>query len=117
MTDLTFDDIVSSSDLKTEKIWVKEWNGDVYIRQMTGKENDDWEKSRFDKDGKFNLTNARARLVAVCLVDKDGKQIFNDITKIEKLSGKSAVVLNRLVDKITELNKVTQEDVEELAKN
>lgn len=116
MTDLTKDQILAADDLRTEKVAVPEWGGDVYIRQMSGREQDKFEAECRGKNGGPNLINMRARMVAACLVDSEGKKLFTDEDVI-KLSNKSGSVLNRLIDKIGELNRITGEDLEKIAKN
>lgn len=116
MADLTRDDILAADDIRLEKVHVKEWGGDVYIKQLSGKEQDKFEQESRGKNGGPNLINMRARMVAAALVDKDGKKLFSD-EDIIKLSNKSGSVLNRLIDKIGELNRITEEDLEKIAKN
>lgn len=116
MADLTKDMILAANDIKTKKIHVKEWGGDVYIKQMTGYEQDKFEEDNRGKNGGPNMKHIRARMVGLCLVDNEGKRLFND-EELIKLSNKSGTVLNRLIDEIGELNRITNDDLEKIAKN
>ncbi len=83
---------------------------------MSGDEQDKFEQNRFNKDGTMNFSNARARMVATALVDENGAKLFNEKDLIE-LSKKSGAALNFLIDKITELNRITPDEIDALAKN
>lgn len=123
MSDLSFDDILAADDCKMEAIVVKEWKdkdgnpGTVYIKQMTGREQGKWEKDNRDKDGGPKLVHMRASMVAACLVNAKGERICKDEDAVLKLSNKSGAVLNRIIDKISELNRITEKDLEDIAKN
>ena len=110
------DIILKSNDIELERVYVKKWKCEVYIKQLTGDEQDIFEKERLNEDGTFNLHNFRARLVSMCLCDKEGKNIFKP-EHIPELSKKNGAVLNNLVDKINKVNLITQDDIEILAKN
>lgn len=123
MADLSFEDIVVADDCKMEALVIKEWKdkegnpGTVYIRQMTAREQDKFEQDCQGKNGGPNLINIRAKMVAVCLVNAQGEKICKDESAVLKLSAKSGAVLNRIIDKITELNRITEEDLDKIAKN
>ncbi len=116
MATLNKEQIIAAQDVRMEKVTVKEWGGDVYIKQMTAREQDKFEEQSRGKNGGPNLVNIRARMVGACLCDESGKRLFED-EEIAKLSLKSGSVLNRLIDKITELNRISEEDLEKIAKN
>lgn len=117
---LSRDQIMAADDLKRELVEVPEWGGSVYIRSLTGAERDKFEA---DVNGskrnstELNLQNLRARLVALTLVDSEGKRMFRSPDEIQMLGSKSATALIRCFDKARELSGMTASDVEELAKN
>ncbi len=115
MTDLR-DLILNADDRKLEKVHVKDWNCDVYIKRLSGTEQDEFDEANRGKDGKLNFKYARARMLQVALVDKDGKHIFTK-DDIAKLSTKAGAVLNYLIDKAAALNNITDADLEGMAKN
>jgi hypothetical protein len=91
---------------------VKLPEGDVYVRVMTGKQREQFEKHLVDND----RTDLRATALAFTLSDADGNLIFTpaDIPAINQLEAR---VLIRLHDAALEVNKITDDEVEELAGN
>ncbi|WP_119728335.1 hypothetical protein [Thermomonospora amylolytica] len=113
---LTKDQILAADDLTTEDVEVPEWGGTVRVRTLTGAERDRFEESMAQTRGKSvktNLANLRARLVALCVVDEDGKRLFSD-SEAAALGRKSAAALDRVFEAARKLNRMTEEDVEEL---
>lgn len=116
---LSKDQILSAQDLSTERVRIPEWNGDVFIRMMTSSERDAFEIAVRDTNGdetKMNLNNIRAKLTALCVVDKNGTRLFTDADATE-LGKKSAAATDRIFDAVQRLNRLTGADVKELAKN
>lgn len=109
--------ILAADDLPMEV--VEAWGETFYIRTMTGAERDAWEASIVDTSGKrpkAQLENVRAKLVVRCAVDEDGNRIFRD-KDAEALGGKSSRIVGELYDTAARLNGITEDEVEELAKN
>ena len=116
---LTRDAILQAQDLQYEDVDVPEWGGTVRVRTLTGRERDAFEQSVVEQKGKntkTNLRNIRAKLVALTVIDGEGKRMFNT-SDIELLGEKSANALDRLFDAARRLSGLRDEDVEELAKN
>lgn len=113
---LTRDEILSADVLASERVKVPEWGGEVMVRELTGAERDDWESSIVSTDGrnvKVNSANLRAKLVAMSVVDEDGKRMFSD-KDASKLGRLSAAALDRVVDVAKRLSRIADGDVEEL---
>ena len=115
MKNLTRDDILNADDIKTEKVEVPEWGGDVFIRTMSGAERDDFEGSLI-RGKKTNLANIRAKLCALVAVDADRKRLFSE-KDISALGRKSAKALDRVFSAAQKLNGISSEDVEDMVKN
>jgi hypothetical protein len=114
---LSRDDILKSDDLATEEVSVPEWGGSVLVRGMTGRERDEFEAQAMDqRSGRMNLANARAKIVARCVVGDDGKRLF-DAADIDVLGEKSGAALDRLFEVATRLSGLGSRDVEELSQN
>jgi len=116
---LTRDAILQAEDLPTEDIEVEEWGGAVRVRALTGAERDAFEQSIVEQRGKstrVNMRNIRAKLVALTVVDGDGKRLFSD-KDAELLGKKSAVALNRVFEIAQKLSGLSPEDMEELSGN
>ena len=114
---LSRDDILKADDLETEDVDVPEWGGVVRIRGLTGTQRDAFEASVVKMNGtnkQYNLTNLRARFVALCVVDADGKRLFTD-ADVKQLGEKSATALERVWTAARKLSGMSEDDVEELA--
>ena len=119
MTLLTKSAILAANDLKTQDVDVPEWGGAVRVRAFSGRERDAFEASMVRGDGKdrkVDLTNMRARLVALSVVDEAGQRVFTD-EEVDLLGAKSGAALDRVFAVAQELNGLSGADVEALAKN
>jgi hypothetical protein len=115
------DDILRADDLRTEEVDVPEWGGAVRVKALTGAERDRYEASiagdrSKGKDKGLRLENARARMVALCVVDAAGKAIFEP-ADVPHLGRKSAAALDRVFDVALRLAGMRDEDVEELVED
>jgi hypothetical protein len=109
--------ILSAQDVKDETIDVPEWGGKVRVRAMTADARDAMEQAAFmAARDKQPLAGVRARIVARCVIDEQGKLLFSD-ADIEALGNKSAAALDRIYDVVLRMNAMRQSDVEDLEKN
>lgn len=117
---LTRDAILGASDIETEIVAVPEWGGDVMVRGLTAAQRDKYEQSMIGKDekgkAKISMANARARLVALTVVDESGALVFSD-ADILKLGTKSAAAMDRIYEAATRLSGVSDGDMDELVGN
>lgn len=116
---LSRDDILKVKDIQIEAVDVPEWGGIVYVKSLSGTERDAYESSMIEVRGKnqrVNLENLRAKLAVMTVCDEDGKLLFSQ-KDIEVLGKKSASALNRVFKVAQRLSALTDQDVEELAKN
>lgn len=112
-------EILAKDDLKTEDVFVPEWDAWVKVRTLNASERDWFESSTVQRNGKkvtTNLQNIRARLCLLCLVGEDGQRLFEQEDEFP-LGGKSAAALDRIFQVAQRLNGLRDEDVDELAKN
>lgn len=115
--------ILALDDLPTELVTVPQWRDNtVLVRGLTGKDRDAYEGeiivSRKDpRTGALtqdiNLVNARAKLVARCVVDEAGNRLFTD-DQVEALGAKSAAALQLIFDVAQRLSGMRAEDLKEL---
>lgn len=117
---LTREAILEADDLDYEDVPVPEWGGTVRVKGLTGVERDRYESTlvEFRKDGsrEMRLANARARLVALAVVDAGGKPVFGR-EDVKALGNKSAAALERVFAVAKRLAGLTDEDVEELTED
>jgi hypothetical protein len=111
--------ILAIPDISTEIVHVPEWKGAVTVRGLTGDERDDFEATCVRGRGRkteVNLRNFRAKLVARACVTDDGNRLFSDEDALA-LGKKSGAAINRVYEVAARLSGLTEEDMEELAKN
>ena len=116
MSILTRETILAAQDLLTEDVPVPEWGGTVRVRMFTGTERDAFASSLVGADGKTDLTNYRARLLAASIVDESGAHPFTD-ADVAALSGKSALALERVFTVADRLNSTGAAAVDTAEKN
>lgn len=116
MNILSREQILEAKDLVTEAVEVPEWGGSVLVKSLTGAERDQYESAIVEQKGrdtKVNLRNARARLVALSVVDEEGKRLFSP-NDVSLLGAKSAAALQRVFNVAMRLSGITDDDVKEL---
>lgn len=114
---LTAEKILKADDLnELEKLEVPEWGGSLYVKIMSGVERDRWELMAAKAIEKPGTANIRASLCAMTICNEKGKRLFGD-NQIAALGAKSATVLDRIYAISKKLNKLSEDDIEELEKN
>lgn len=117
LTMLTKEAILAADDRKYQDVEVPEWGGAVRVMAMSGTERDAWENTIIDDNGKIvRKANARADLVARCVVDEDGDRMFTE-DDIAALGAKSSAALDRVFAVCQKVNNLGGEVVEELVGN
>jgi hypothetical protein len=118
MSFLTKDQILSVVDMPIKVVDVPEWGDGAQVRvsMMSGIVREKYELSCAGKNGGANTESWRARLVAATIVDEKGQLIFTE-KDIIKLNKKSGSVLDYLFDEATKLNRLSDEAMEDSAKN
>jgi hypothetical protein len=114
---LSAEQILKANDqADIKKIDVPEWGGFVYVRIMSGKERDRWELLVSKSVDKPQTANIRASLCAMTICDEKGKRVFTD-NQIESLGAKSSTALDRVFSVSKTINRLSDDDLEELEKN
>jgi len=106
---LTRDQIVAIQDTRVRKVAVPEWGGDVYVRTISGDENDRIAKREFGD-------RTRGVLAAVFLSDADGRRLFDD-SDAEMLGSKSYTALDAIIEAGLGHNAMGDADVDGLEGN
>lgn len=109
--------ILEAEDRKYETVACPEWGGDVRLRSITGTQRDAYEQSLMQSSGsdrRMNLRNARVKLIVLCAVDEDGRQLFST-DDLAQLGRKNAAPIDRLFDACRKLSGMSEQDVEEMA--
>lgn len=122
---LNKDALIKKEDIKIEKLNLSD-NEFIYIKEWTAQEQNDFELSLTEevkdekgriKDYKRNLNDFRAKLAVSSVCDEKGNLLFktNDYKLLSK--NMSAKKLSKIADAIAMLNKIDEENIENLAKN
>ena len=116
---LTRDAILAAATLKTEDVPVPEWGGSVLVRELRGRERDEWEASLAVQRGRQmvpDVANMRAKLVARVVVGEDGEPVFTQ-QDVYALGELSAAALDRVFEVASRLSGLNPDSLEEMAKN
>lgn len=117
MDDLTRDAILGADDLPIEQVEVPEWNGSVYMRTLTGEQRDEFEQAAMERKARkhLDIRGMKAKLVAMCICDKDGKVLFGGRDDGTKLLKKSGAAIERLSKVAQRLSGLDDKEMEEIA--
>lgn len=119
------EDLLTKANLKTEKVELT--NGHVFVREMTGKEKEQWELSMVKQkpsgekgkpvEYETTLENFKAKLAVVTTCDDQGNLLFTDkdVDNLNKYIRASD--LEKIVNVAQKLNAITQQDKDEIVKN
>lgn len=117
---LTRDQILEASDLKTQEVDVPEWGGTVIVRTMTGTARNAFEasimKTMPDGTRQSDMTNMRAKLIAVTVVGDDGNLLFTP-EEADIIAQKSSAALEKVFEAAQALNLMGVKAEAEAAKN
>ncbi len=119
MTVLSREAILAASDIETEEVHIPEWKGSVFVRGLTAGQRDKWENLSVTVKGKsreVTTNHLRARLAVMATVDGDGKLLFGE-SDIPQLGRKSSRAIDRIYDVAARLSGISDDDLEDIAKN
>lgn len=112
---LTKQQILSADDLGLLEVNVPEWGGSVFIRVMSVGERDSYENDWMVNRSQ-GVENFRTKFLQRVLCDDKGELMFSK-DEVDVLAKKSAAVMGKLWEAAMKHNKLSDADVEELAKN
>jgi len=121
---LTREEILAKENLKIEKVDL-EGDSYVYVREMTGRERENFEKSLTkvsqSPNGKLmfksSLEDFRAKFVVNVLCDEEGNNLLKPEDYETLSKNMSARKLEIIASAALELNKMTVQSKEEIVKN
>lgn len=112
MKDLTRADLLERAEaveLRIERLELPGFGGAVYVKEMTGKQRDNFEQWALRK----SRGNIRGKAAARCLVTAEGVRLFAD-DDAPALGEMRASVLQKIWEKFQELNGLTDDYEAEL---
>lgn len=109
--------ILATAKLEMKKVFVKAWNTYVFLKPLSIKEHEKWEKQIINDDGtaKDNISLKASMVIASCY-DEAGNKLFEP-GDIEALGETAAEPINKLFAVCSELNAITSKDIDELEGN
>lgn len=110
------DQILSSNDLVYEVVDIPEWGVSVRVYVMSGIERDRIDSFLSSITKNKNLDHVRSALAIATVRDDNGKPIFGP-ADLEALSQKSSAALDRIFAVAQRINKLSDQDVQDLKKN
>jgi hypothetical protein len=116
MERLTKKDFLRPRTPRTKEVPVEEWGGMVTVQEMTAEQRDEFDEYVIGMREENKVKGLRAVVVSICVVDEEGKRVFNDLD-IPDLNKKSATIIGRIADAAMQLSGLSEEDVEERVKN
>lgn len=112
---LTKEQILAADDMGLLEVQVPEWGGSVFVRVMTVGERDSYENDWMVNKSN-GVDNFRTKFLQRVLCDEEGELLFK-ADEIQTLAKKSARVMVRVWEAAMKHNALSDDDVEELAKN
>jgi hypothetical protein len=116
---LTRDQILTVPDIVTEEVNIPQWGGSVRVRSLTMQQRGRFEFTHMDRKGvnyAEAVTMMRARLVALAVVDHEGKRLFSD-ADVDTLNQKNPAAIETIFKVAMRLSGFTRQDVDSLEKN
>lgn len=118
---LTKEEFLKKRPVRFEDVEIPEWEAKVRVKELTAQARDKWEQSNLEDKGKgqmkLRLQNARARLVALSVIDAEsGELLFSD-EDVLAIGAQSAAVIDRIYDVAARLSGITDNDLDEITKN
>lgn len=117
---LSREEILGLADREIREVAVPQWNGTVYLRSLSAGEREMWEAGELEiqkNASEFQRrVHQRARLLALCLCDAAGNQIFG-ATDVLALSGRNDLAIDSLAEIAMRMNGIGQKAADEAAKS
>ena len=111
------DDIILADKKPLKAVEVPDWGLTVYIKQLTVGERDSYESEIFNasKERKGALMDdPRSKFLFRTLCDSEGKPLCKEYSQLKSLSSRPMELLFQEAQKV---NRLTDEDIEELSGN
>lgn len=110
---LNRDNILGALTYEVHKVEVPKWGGTVCVRSFSARLKDKIEQMQLEGAKKQSI---RAVSLAGCICNEKGELLFSD-SDIEALADKDVESVDLVLDKILEINSITDEGIKEASKN
>lgn len=115
--DLTIGNILGKEDKTAECLYIPEWDGNVYLRNMSAKERSEMEDLFIKvQETKKDTGRFRCELIRRTLVDAAGNIMITDDAIATHIMSKNALAIEKIFEKACEMNAFRQRDIDTLKK-
>jgi hypothetical protein len=101
---------------KTIDVEIPEWGGFVTVQEMSAAQRDEFDEFVLTMRESNKVQGLRTKVVSICVVDEEGKRVFTELD-VPDLQKQSAKVIGKVADAAMKLSGLSDEDVEDMAKN
>jgi hypothetical protein len=108
---LNREQLIAQAKPKVINVAVPEWGGDVFLRDITAGQRDQYDGFQIDQQGSAKYANFRARLLVLSLCDSEGVRLFGD-GDVGVVSALPAQTIDRLWEQAAVLCGLKAEEVE-----
>lgn len=119
MSGLSREAFLRPAKVHVVEVPVPELGGSVFVKGMTAKDRSRFETQFQLSSGKSNtrrMKEIRERLVIACLCDEEGVLLLQD-SDVDAVGSQPAAVIERIVEAAQKVCGMSNDDVEDLAKN
>lgn len=95
---LTAAEILAAQDRKRELVEVPEWGGSVYVQEISAADAE-----------RISEAQSIVGFCSLCIVDENGERLFSE-EDAEALGKKGTAAMRRVMDAVTRINGVSEED-------
>jgi len=110
------DKILNASDIKSEVITIEEWDVELKIKGLNGKERADFLSKVIDQKGSMDLEKATPMIVVLTAHDPETDEKVFTIKDLNEINKKASAALDKVSKKAFELSGLGEEAQKE-AKN
>lgn len=115
----SLEDFAKLQDIKIEKFFVNTWNSFIYLRVPDASRRGKFEDGVIEK--KYPRDTLKMRTVALALCNGKGEYLFPKMSMhdaiTEKLGKLNSTAIEEICAKVSEMVRISQEDVDEAKKN
>lgn len=110
--------ILAAEDIKSEQIYIKEWDAKLEIRGLTGRQRGIYLQDVIDaKTGKMDFQKMYPMLVVMSVYDPETKEPVFKMGDVDAIAGKSGAALEQLAQVAQRLSGLDSEAIGEAEKN
>jgi len=111
------DKILAAEDIKSEQVYIKEWDVTLEVRGLTGRQRGLYLQDVIDAKGKMDFQKMYPMLVVMSTFDPETKEPVFLAGDMDAIAGKSGAALEQLAQVAQRLSGLNPEAIGEAKKN